>query len=108
MKGADQIKDEELVNEMLKPVVKKEIRAGYPVLTENHFFFQQVVEFMHGKRIWLGIASDLVSDMNCNLYANTAAKLLRKHGITVLKKKGLEVRFNRTNKKRLIEIGNKK
>ena len=32
------MKDEELVNEMLKPVAKNEIRAGYPVLTENHFF----------------------------------------------------------------------
>ena len=44
-KGADKMKDEELVNEMLKPVAKNEIRAGYPVLTENHFFFQQATEF---------------------------------------------------------------
>ncbi len=34
------MKDDELVNEMLKPVLKNEIRAGYPVLTEDHFFFQ--------------------------------------------------------------------
>lgn len=99
------MKDEELVNEMLKSIVKNEIRAGYPVLTEDHFFFQQVVEFMQDKRIWLGTASDLISDMNCKrVYANTAAKLLHKYGKTVLKKKGFSIKFIRTNRKRLIEL----
>ena len=71
--------DDELVNEMLKSIVKNEIRAGCPVFTEDHFFFQQVVEFMQDKRIWLGTASDLIFDMNCKaVSANTAAKLLRK------------------------------
>ena len=100
--------DDELVNEMLKAVLKKDDRAGYSVLTEDHFFFQAVTEFMSDKRIWLGTASDLVSDMNCDFYANTAAKLLRKYGNTVLKKKGIVLRFIRTNRKRLIEIRNKK
>ena len=107
-KGDDEMKDDELVNEMLKPVAKNEIRAGYPVLTEEHFFFQLVIEFMSDKRIWLGTASDLISDMKYDLHANTAAKLLRKYGNTVLKKKGLAVKFIRTNRKRLIEIGSKK
>ena len=99
------MKDDELVNEMLKPVAKDEIRAGYPVLTEDHFFCQQVVEFMQYKRIWLGTASDLVSDMNCKtVSANTAAKLLHKYGKTVLKKKGVSIKFIRTNRKRLIEL----
>ena len=98
------MKDDELVNEMLKPVAKNEIRAGYPVLTEDHFFFQLVIDFMSDKRIWLGTASDLVLDMNCDLYANTAAKLLHKHGKTMLKKKGVSVKFIRTNQKRLIEL----
>lgn len=99
------MKDEELVNEMLKPVAKNEIRAGYPVLTEDHFFFQQVVDFMQDKRIWLGTASDLVSDMNCKaVSANTAAKLLHKHGKTMLKKKGVSIKFIRTNRNRLIEL----
>ncbi|MBQ4547536.1 MAG: hypothetical protein IJA17_10355 [Oscillospiraceae bacterium] len=102
------MKDYELVNEMLKPALKKDDRAGYPVLTEDHFFFQAVIDFMSDKRIWLGTASDLVSDMNCGLYANTAAKLLRKYGNTALKKEGLVLRFIRTNKKRLIEIRSKK
>ncbi|MBQ8787991.1 MAG: hypothetical protein IJZ58_00530 [Oscillospiraceae bacterium] len=99
------MKDEELVNEMLKSIVKNEIRAGYPVLTEDHFFFQQVVEFMQDKRIWLGTVSELIFDMNCKtVYANTAAKLLHKYGKTVLKKKGVSVKFIRTNRKRLVEL----
>ena len=99
------MKDDELVNEMLKPVAKNEIRAGYPVLTEDHFFFQLVIDFMSDKRIWLGTASDLVSDMNCKtVSANTAAKLLHKYGKTMLKKKGVSVKFIRTNRKRLIEL----
>ena len=99
------MKDDELVNEMLKSIVKNEIRAGYPVLTEDHFFFQQVVDFMQDKRIWFGTASDLVSDMNCETVpANTAAKLLYNYGKTVLKKKGVSVKFIRTNRKRLIEL----
>ena len=97
--------DEELVNEMLKPIIRHEIREGYPVLTENHFFFQQVVEFMQDKRIWLGTASELVFDMNCKtVSANTAAKLLHKYGKTVLKKEGVSIKFIRTNQKRLIEL----
>ena len=99
------MKDKELVNEMLKPVAKNETRAGYPVLTEDHFFFQMVTEFMSDKRIWLGTASDLISDMKCkNISANTAAKLLHKYGKTMLKKKGVSVKFIRTNRKRLIEL----
>ena len=97
--------DDELVNEMLKPITKNEIRAGYPVLTEDHFFFQLVIDFMSDKRIWLGTASDLISDMKCkNISINTAAKLLHKYGKTVLKKKGFSVKFIRTNRKRLIEL----
>ena len=104
-KGTDKMKDDELVNEMLKPVAKNEIRAGYPVLTEDHFFFQLVIDFMSHKRIWLGTASDLIYDMNCKTVpANTAAKLLHKYGKTVLKKKGVSVKFIRTNQKRLIEL----
>lgn len=97
--------DDELLNEMLKPALKKDARADYPVLTEDHFFFQQVVAFMQDKRIWLGTASELVSDMNCKTVpANTAAKLLHKYGKTILKKKGVSVKFIRTNRKRLIEL----
>ena len=97
--------DDELVNEMLKPVIKNEIRVGYPVLTEEHFFFQLVIDFMSDKRIWLGTASDLVSDMNCETVpVNTAARLLHKYGKTVLKKKGISIKFIRTNRKRLIEL----
>lgn len=99
------MKDEELVNEMLKPIVKNEIRAGYPVLTEDHFFFQQVIDFMSDKRIWLGTASDLICDMKCKTVpANTVAKLLHKYGNTLLKKKGVSVKFIRTNQKRLVEL----
>lgn len=99
------MKDDELVNEMLKPISSKNNRVGYPVLTEDHFFFQQVVKFMQDKRIWLGTASDLIFDMNCKTVpANTAAKLLHKYGKTVLKKKGVSIKFVRTNQKRLIEL----
>jgi len=99
------MRDDELVNEMLKPVAKNEIRAGYPVLTEDHFFFQLVIDFMSDKRIWLGTASDLIYDMNCETVpVNTAAKLLHKYGKAMLKKKGVSVKFIRTNQKRLIEL----
>ena len=99
------MEDDKLVNEMLKPISSKNNRVGYPVLTEDHFFCQQVVEFMQYKKIWLGTASDLVSDMNCETVpANTAAKLLHKYGKTVLKKKGVSIKFIRTNRKRLIEL----
>ena len=104
-KGDDEMKDDELVNEMLKPVAKNETRAGYPVLTEDHFFFQLVIDFMSDKRIWLGTASDLIYDMNCETVpVNTAAKLLHKYGKAMLKKKGVSVKFIRTNQKRLIEL----
>ena len=99
------MKDDELVNEMLKPVAKNETRAGYPMLTEEHFFFQLVIDFMSDKRIWLGTASDLIYDMNCETVpVNTAAKLLHNYGKTVLKKKGVSVKFIRTNRKRLVEL----
>ena len=99
------MRDDELVNEMLKPVAKNEIRAGYPVLTEDHFFFQLVIDFMSDKRIWLGTVSELIFDMNCETVpVNTAAKLLHKYGKTMLKKKGFSVKFIRTNQKRLIEL----
>ena len=99
------MKDEELVNEMLKPVIKNEIRAGYPVLTEDHFFFQQVTDFMTEKTKWMGTVTDLLSEMKCkNICPTTAAKLLHKYGKTVLKKKGVSVKFIRTNRKRLIEL----
>lgn len=104
-KGDDEMKDDELVNEMLKPVIKNEIRAGYPVLTEDYFFFQLVAEFMVGKTKWIGTVTDLLSEMNCkNICLTTAAKLLHKYGKTVLKKKGVSVKFIRTNQKRLIEL----
>ena len=35
------MKDDDLINEMLKLGLNNEIGAGYPVLTEDHFFFQQ-------------------------------------------------------------------
>ena len=90
---------------MLKPILRNEIRAGYPVLTEEHFFFQLVIDFMSDKRIWLGTASGLIFDMNCETVpVNTAAKLLHKYGKTVLKKKGVSIKFIRTNQKRLIEL----
>ena len=99
------MKDEELANEMLELIKKNETRGGYSVLMKDHFFFQQVVDFMQDKRIWLGTASDLVSDMNCKTVpVNTAAKLLHKYGKTMLKKKGFSVKFIRTNQKRLIEL----
>ena len=104
-KGADEMNDDELVNEMLKPILRNEIRAGYPVLTEDHFFFQQVTEFMTGKTKWIGTVTDLLSEMNCeDVCISPAAKLLHKYGKTVLKKKGVTVKFIRTNRKRLIEL----
>ncbi len=102
------MKDDELVNEMLKPVMRNEIRAGYPVLTEDHFFFQLVTKFMTGKTKWIGTVTDLLSEMKCeNICISTAAKLLHKYGKSVLKKDGVTVKFMRTNRRRLIELHRK-
>ncbi len=102
------MKDDELINEMLKPVAKNKIRAGYPVLTEDHFFFQQVTEFMTGKTKWIGTVTDLLSEMNCeDICPTTAAKLLHKYGKAVLKKDGITIKFIRTNRKRLVELHRK-
>ncbi len=99
------MKDDELVNEMLKPVAKDAVRVGYPILTEEHFFFKLVTEFMTGKTKWIGTVTDLLSEMKCeNICISTAAKLLHKYGKAVLKKSGVSVKFIRTNRKRLIEL----
>ena len=102
------MKDYELVNEMLKPITKNEIRAGYPVLTEDHFFFQLVTEFMTEKTKWTGTVTDLLSEMKRrDICPTTAAKLLHKYGKTVLKRNGVTVKFMRTNRRRLIELRHK-
>lgn len=102
------MKDDELVREMLKPVEKDDVRVGHPILTEDHFFFQQVVEFMQDRRIWLGTVTDLLSEMKCgNICPTTAAKLLHKYGKTVLKRNGVTVKFMRTNRRRLVELRHK-
>lgn len=102
------MKDDELINEMFKPVAKDTVRAGSPILTEDHFFFQQATEFMAEKTKWKGTVTDLLSEMNCeDICPTTAAKLLHKYGKTVLKRNGVTVKFMRTNRRRLIELHRK-
>lgn len=102
------MKDDELINEMLKPVAKDTVRAGSPILTEDYFFFQQVTEFMAEKTKWTGTVMDLLSEMKCkNICPTTAAKLLHKYGKTVLKRDCVTVKFMRTNRRRLVELRHK-
>ena len=78
---------------------------GYPVLTEEHPFFQRLVCFMAPKEHWLGTATDLLKELNDkSTPTNTVTKLLNKFWYELYNRDGIDVRFRRTNRKRIIEI----
>ena len=97
-------KGERLVAEMLGDIPQ----AGMPVLTEEHPFLRKVVAFMQTRKEWLGTATALLNAMEDNYTPpNTVTKLLRKYDYQYLyKKKGIDVSFRRTNRKRLIGLCN--
>ena len=97
-------KGERLVAEMLGDIPQ----AGMPVLTEEHPFLRKVVAFMQTRKEWLGTATALLNTVEDNYTPpNTVTKLLRKYDYQYLyKKKGIDVSFRRTNRKRLIGLCN--
>ena len=89
--------------------VGKPNREGYPKLTENHPFFGRLRAFMAGKHYWIGTATDLLTEMNdTNTPPNTVTKLLNKYSFELYCNDGIDVNFRRTNRRRIIEIYNKK
>ena len=89
--------------------VGKANREGYPKLTENHPFFGRLRAFMAGKHYWIGTATDLLTEMNdTNTPPNTVTKLLNKYSFELYCSDGIDVNFRRTNRRRIIEIYNKK
>lgn len=97
-------KGERLVAEMLGDIPQ----LGMPVLTEEHPFLRKVVAFMQTRKEWLGTATDLLNAVGDNYTPpNTVTKLLRKYDYQYLyKRKGVDVSFRRTNRKRLIGLCN--
>lgn len=80
-------------------------REGYPKLTEEHPFFGRLRYFMADKSHWIGTATDLLNAMNDTATPpNTVTKLLNKFCINLYFSDGIDVRFRRTNRKRIIEL----
>lgn len=82
---------------------------GYPKLTENHPFFGRLRAFMVDKHYWMGTATDLLAEMNdTNAPPNTVTKLLNKYSLELYCSDGIDVNFRRTNRRRIIELSNRK
>ncbi len=82
---------------------------GYPKLTENHPFFGKLKAFMVGKHYWMGTATDLVTEMNdTTTPPNTVTRLLNKFSFVLYCSSGIDVDFRRTNRRRIIELTNRK
>ena len=85
--------------------LQKTDSEGYPKLTEEHPFFGRLRYFMADKSHWLGTATDLLNAMNDTATPpNTVTKLLNKFCIDLYFSDGIDVRFRRTNRKRIIEL----
>lgn len=82
---------------------------GYLKLTENHPFFGKLRTFMVDKHYWMGTATDLLTEMNdTTTPPNTVTKLLNKFSFELYCSSGIDVNFRRTNRRRIIELYNKK
>ena len=82
---------------------------GYPKLTENHPFFGRLRAFMMGKHYWMGTATDLITEMkDTKTPPNTVTKLLNKFSFELYCSSGIDVEFRRTNRRRIIELTNRK
>lgn len=98
-------KGEQIVAEALG----KNKLGGYPKLTENHPFFGKLRAFMVGKHYWMGTATDLLTEMkDTNTPPNTVTKFLNKFSFELYCSSGIDVEFRRTNRRRIIELTNRK
>ena len=89
--------------------VGKTNRDGYPKLTENHPFFGKLRTFMADKHYCMGTATDLLTEINdTNTPPNTVTKLLNKYSFEFYCSDGIDVEFRRTNRRRIIELTNRK
>ena len=85
--------------------LQKTDSEGYPKLTEEHPFFGRLRCFMADRSHWLGTATDLLYAMrDTTTPPNTVTKLLNKFSIDLYFSDGIDVRFRRTNRKRIIEL----
>ena len=96
-------KGERLVAEMLGEIPIK----GEPVLTEKHPFLRKVLRFMESRREWEGTATELLAEIGDRYTPpNTVTKLLNRYDYDCFYKRGISIRFHRTNRKRIITITN--
>lgn len=96
-------KGERLVAEMLGEIPSK----GKPILTEKHPFLRNVLSFMESRRQWEGTATELLSEIGDRYTPpNTVTKLLNRFDYDCFYKRGISIRFHRTNRKRIITMTN--
>lgn len=96
-------KGERLVAEMLGEIPIK----GKPILTEKHPFLRNVLRFMESRRQWEGTATELLAEIGDGYTPpNTVTKLLNRFDYECFYKRGISIRFHRTNRKRIITMTN--
>lgn len=72
---------------------------------ETPKFILRVVDFMTDRSEWRGSASELLAEMNDTTTAvNTVTKLLNQYHSSILAGKGIEYRYRRTGKSRVIRL----
>lgn len=96
-------KGERLVAEMLGEIASK----GKPILTSKHPFLRKVLAFMESRRQWEGTATELLAEIGDSYTPpNTVTKLLNRFDYDCFYKRGISIRFHRTNRKRIITLTN--
>lgn len=96
-------KGERLVAEMLGEIPIK----CKPILTEKHPFLRKVLRFMESRREWEGTATKLLAEIGDGYTPpNTVTKLLNCFDYECFYKRGISIRFHRTNRKRIIRLTN--
>lgn len=94
---------ERLVAEALGELPKK----GKPVITDNHPFLRKVTEFMADRKEWEGTATELLKEIDDGFTPpNTVTKLLNRYDCIHFYRRGISVKFHRTNRKRIIRFCN--
>jgi hypothetical protein len=72
---------------------------------ETPQFILRVVDFMTNREEWRGSASELLAEMGDETTAvNTVTKLLNQYHSSILAGKGIEYRYHRTGKSRVIRL----
>ena len=96
-------KGERIVAEALGNVPKKETT----VLSEQHPFLRNVIQFIENRREWNGSATELLKEIGDSYTPPyTVTKLLNRYNYECFYKRDIVIQFHRTNRKRSIHIIN--